>query len=258
MVRLKVEGDAVMVYPSYPSQRLWTEDFPEALLEGNSVRSFAHYTEKQRIDLNSATEFCAEPKPLCSLFFLDYEQEGDLRPRAETISSHAIFTELLKKNGILKEHLKDHVITYPNFVYLDELRKMAQILDKKLHITDAEIKVFPSSHSENSQMFVKREVEVIARAYQPAGEAFRLEGAERVDRDIIQGITDLPISEGVHPVTLRINEMAPGALPRYWPATNMTPEKHTGYAVQWFTMAFAVTVAWLFFSFPKRELETQA
>ncbi len=99
------------------------------------------------------------------------------------------------------------------------------------------------------------EVEVIASAYQPAGEAFRLQGADRVDRDIIQGIADLPVSDGVHPVTLRIDEGAPGALPRYWPATNMTPEKHTGYAVQWFTMAFAVTVAWLFFSFPKRELE---
>jgi cytochrome oxidase assembly protein ShyY1 len=35
----------------------------------------------------------------------------------------------------------------------------------------------------------------------------------------------------------------------------MTPEKHFGYALQWFTMALAVTLAWLFFSFRKEEIE---
>jgi cytochrome oxidase assembly protein ShyY1 len=31
----------------------------------------------------------------------------------------------------------------------------------------------------------------------------------------------------------------------------MSPEKHKGYAIQWFSMALAVLIAWLFFSFSK-------
>lgn len=59
----------------------------------------------------------------------------------------------------------------------------------------------------------------------------------------------------IYPYVIRLAEEAPGALPRYWPDTVMSPEKHFGYAVQWFTMALAVSLAWLFFSFRKEEGE---
>lgn len=52
----------------------------------------------------------------------------------------------------------------------------------------------------------------------------------------------------LYPHVIRLLEGESGALPRYWPDTTMPPEKHRGYAIQWFTMAFAVTLAWLFFS----------
>lgn len=36
---------------------------------------------------------------------------------------------------------------------------------------------------------------------------------------------------------LRLEPSAPGALPRHWPAVNLGPAVHTGYAVQWFALA---------------------
>ena len=68
--------------------------------------------------------------------------------------------------------------------------------------------------------------------------------------DIVQ-FGDL-VNREVFPHVLRLNEGEPGALPRYWPASVMSPEQHRGYAIQWFTMAFAVVAAWLAFSFRQR------
>jgi surfeit locus 1 family protein len=48
---------------------------------------------------------------------------------------------------------------------------------------------------------------------------------------------------------LRLDETTPSALPRYWPVTSMSPEKHRGYAVQWFLMAIAVIIAFGYFTF---------
>ena len=60
--------------------------------------------------------------------------------------------------------------------------------------------------------------------------------------------TDQPI----YPYMIRLDEGHADALPRYWPTTAMLPQQHRGYAIQWFTMALAVCLAWLFFSFRRR------
>ncbi len=76
---------------------------------------------------------------------------------------------------------------------------------------------------------------------------------------IVQMISIDQLSQSLHrsifPAVIRLDETEIGALPRYWPVTTMTPERHMGYAIQWFTMAFAVVLAWLFFSFRRVELE---
>jgi len=59
----------------------------------------------------------------------------------------------------------------------------------------------------------------------------------------------------LYPHLVRLNEGESGALPRHWPDTTMQPEQHRGYAIQWFTMALAVTLAWMFASFRKEENE---
>ena len=63
------------------------------------------------------------------------------------------------------------------------------------------------------------------------------------------------LGDEVYPFVIRLNEEQPGALPRYWPDTVIPPEKHFGYAIQWFSMALAILIAWLFFSFRKEEVQ---
>ena len=56
----------------------------------------------------------------------------------------------------------------------------------------------------------------------------------------------------VYPYVIRLDEGQPGALPRYWQTTMLLPQRHLGYAIQWFAMAVAVCLLWLFFSFRRR------
>lgn len=43
--------------------------------------------------------------------------------------------------------------------------------------------------------------------------------------------------------TLRLHESHPDALPRHWPVTTMSPDRHLGYALTWFSMAIAIMIA---------------
>jgi cytochrome oxidase assembly protein ShyY1 len=52
----------------------------------------------------------------------------------------------------------------------------------------------------------------------------------------------------VFPHTIRVAQGTIGALLRYWPVLSTTPERHYGYAVQWFAMATALTLLYLFYS----------
>ena len=46
----------------------------------------------------------------------------------------------------------------------------------------------------------------------------------------------------VYPYLIRLTLDDPNGLPRNWILANIMPEKHTGYAIQWFLMAFAIVV----------------
>jgi len=46
----------------------------------------------------------------------------------------------------------------------------------------------------------------------------------------------------VYPYLVRLTLDDPNGLPRNWITTNITPAKHTGYAIQWFLMAIAVAI----------------
>ena len=45
---------------------------------------------------------------------------------------------------------------------------------------------------------------------------------------------------------IRLEEAHPDALPRFWPVTTISPERHMGYAVTWYLMAIAVIAAFIF------------
>jgi cytochrome oxidase assembly protein ShyY1 len=50
------------------------------------------------------------------------------------------------------------------------------------------------------------------------------------------------------PYSVRLAEGAPGVLVRDWPVISTTPEKHRGYAVQWFAMAAMLLGLYLYYS----------
>ncbi|HEY6130671.1 MAG TPA: SURF1 family protein [Halioglobus sp.] len=52
----------------------------------------------------------------------------------------------------------------------------------------------------------------------------------------------------VFPFPIRMNTGQPGALAVNWQVVNMSPQKHRGYAVQWFAMATLLTVFYLLYS----------
>lgn len=49
----------------------------------------------------------------------------------------------------------------------------------------------------------------------------------------------------LYPYPLRLNADSVGALLTDWQVVNQSPAKHTGYAVQWFTMAAVLALFWL-------------
>lgn len=107
-----------------------------------------------------------------------------------------------------------------------------------------------------------RQVRVVGRIYVGDGAPMSLSddhGSPEQFPAIIQKV-DIErlksrVNQDIYPYVIRLNEGQHGALPRFWPDTVMPPEKHRGYAIQWFMMALAVTIAWLFFSFPTRREE---
>lgn len=50
------------------------------------------------------------------------------------------------------------------------------------------------------------------------------------------------------PYTIRLADGAPGVLVRDWPVVSTSPEKHRGYAVQWFAMATMLLGLYLYYS----------
>jgi surfeit locus 1 family protein len=56
-----------------------------------------------------------------------------------------------------------------------------------------------------------------------------------------------------YPYILRLEEGMPGVLTRHWPTVNTDPQKHRGYAVQWFAMAGMLLCLYLYAGFRREE-----
>lgn len=93
--------------------------------------------------------------------------------------------------------------------------------------------------------------------YQPLGEAFVLGGAELIGSgwprvvqtlDMALMAAQLDGSWRLFPYSLRLAANEPGVLVRDWPTVNMSSTRHRGYAVQWFAMATALVLLYLYYS----------
>ncbi|MBT8140497.1 MAG: SURF1 family protein [Gammaproteobacteria bacterium] len=112
---------------------------------------------------------------------------------------------------------------------------------------------------------VERELDVVASVHVPLGKAvvlgqdswpagwpLRVQAidVERVAARL-RANTDFA-SLKLYPYVLRIQQHEAAALAVNWPPVNTRPEKHTGYAVQWFAMSLALLVCGLFASLSRR------
>ena len=97
---------------------------------------------------------------------------------------------------------------------------------------------------------------VLGRIYQPSGDAFLLgDNTFPAQRPaVVQQLTLSRWGESIRealggdifPFEVRVLATEPTAFRADWPVVNQTPAKHRGYAVQWFTMAVALGLAFIF------------
>ena len=87
--------------------------------------------------------------------------------------------------------------------------------------------------------------------YVSPGEAYKL-GAEAFTENGPQVLLTLDMNaieaylgEPVFPYTVRLEAQSPAAMTIDWPLLNTSPQKHTAYAVQWFSMAAALLLLFL-------------
>jgi cytochrome oxidase assembly protein ShyY1 len=97
---------------------------------------------------------------------------------------------------------------------------------------------------------------VSGRLYQPSSDAFVL-GENQLPAQLPGVVQQLTLSawqdelhrrleQPVFPLEIRVGEFESVAFDATWAIVNQTPAKHQGYAVQWFTMAAALSLAFIF------------
>ncbi len=86
----------------------------------------------------------------------------------------------------------------------------------------------------------------------PADSPFIDESQNRVSEwphrllELDMNVMQRQMGEPLFPQALQIDADSPGALAVNWQPINMTPEKHRAYAVQWFAMAVALVILFLY------------
>ena len=100
------------------------------------------------------------------------------------------------------------------------------------------------------------DMQVNGYIYIPVGKAFSLEDESTIAQDwprVIQSVTVPELAAGVDASqvfahVVRLSDHSPAALQADWPTISVQPAKHRGYAVQWFCMAAALLLFYLWHS----------
>lgn len=71
---------------------------------------------------------------------------------------------------------------------------------------------------------------------------------QAVEMDLLAEALGRSLGGGLFGHPVRLEADSPGALAADWEVVNVSPERHTGYAVQWFTMAGVLTLIYLVYS----------
>ncbi len=102
---------------------------------------------------------------------------------------------------------------------------------------------------------IEGEVELSGAIYVPLGDQFMLAEEEPGTGwpRIIQSLDMDRMAEALNedrlfPYTVRLDPFSPGVYVRNWPVVTTTPERHRGYAIQWFSMASVLLLLYLYLS----------
>ncbi|MEK7258357.1 MAG: SURF1 family protein [Pseudomonadota bacterium] len=104
---------------------------------------------------------------------------------------------------------------------------------------------------------IEGQVSITATVYVPLEDPLLLrstpESGQSTWPRVIQSIQvpqmEQELSRTLAPYTIRLQQQSPGLEQSNWQTVNMEPEKHRAYAVQWFTMTFALLAMYTFFGF---------
>ena len=104
------------------------------------------------------------------------------------------------------------------------------------------------------------DVELVGQVYVP-DTGYQLAGIEssaqawpKVITVFDQAYISQQLGQQLFPYQVRLSAGQPSALVTDWPPINVSPEKHRGYALQWFAMAAALVIWLVFASFRKQSL----
>lgn len=102
-----------------------------------------------------------------------------------------------------------------------------------------------------------QDMALTATAYVPPGEPYLLAPdqfeaiespllVQTAGSDALRGLLETKLQGRVFATELRLLPEEPSGFRRDWPVVNVSPEKHQGYALQWFTMAGALLLFFIF------------
>jgi cytochrome oxidase assembly protein ShyY1 len=194
-------------------------------------------SEKEQLATDFASRALQPPQPLAALAAID--SPADLAYRRVEVSGyfHPEVT-LLKDNQLRDGRYGVDVLG----LFFDRSTQSWVVLNRGWIAAD------PARRSLPEVAIPPADQRLEASIYVPPGQPYVL-GEQRLDAlrwpllvadpvaPPLRRVLENALGGEVYPYELRLADGQPGGLRRDWPLVNSSPQRHRGYALQWFTMA---------------------
>jgi cytochrome oxidase assembly protein ShyY1 len=201
--------------------------------------------EKALIGEQDAQRASAPARPLESLLGAD---AADLAYRRVTVIGHYLPEPLVLLDNQIRDGRYGHDVYS---LFLDRASARYVLINRGWVPGDSSRRSLPEISVPSEDLSLS------ATVYVPPGKPYLLaeeqfEGRESpllvqsVSSPALQALLSAGLSEPLFPWELRLAPDQPGGFRRDWPVVNVSPEKHRGYALQWFTMAAALLLLFVF------------
>jgi surfeit locus 1 family protein len=195
--------------------------------------------EKARIAVQQAERVETPARPLASLTGLS---DAELAYRKTIVSGYFAPDILMFLDNQIRDGRYGHDVYG---VFVDEASGLASLINRGWVIGDASRRSLPQLEIPGGRQTL------IASIYVPPGEPYLLaaDSFAALDEPLLVQYANTPALREliyehsgyrVFPHELRLLPDQPLGFRRDWAVVNVSPEKHQGYAVQWFTMAAAL------------------